>query len=115
MAPSSPRSGFTRPSRWVRPVTQRSPRRPRPREKAVRRSIPRSQRASRETCHGISSLMQDLLGLAATLRVGGAMIYPLLALAVVAAVVALEKGFVFASRTRLPASLLTVAEARGEL
>lgn len=55
-------------------------------------------------------LMQDLRGLASTLRVGGAMIYPLLALAVVAAVVALEKGFVFASRTRLPASLLAVAE-----
>jgi len=57
--------------------------------------------------------MQDLLGLAATLRVGGVMIYPLLALAFVAAVVALEKGFVFVSRTRLPASLLAVAETYG--
>jgi biopolymer transport protein ExbB len=54
--------------------------------------------------------MQDLHGLAATLRAGGVMIYPLVALAVVAVVVALEKGFVFASRTRLPASLLAVAE-----
>jgi len=57
--------------------------------------------------------MQDLHGLAATLRAGGVMIYPLLALAVVAVVVALEKGFVFASRTRLPASLLAVAETHG--
>jgi biopolymer transport protein ExbB len=38
------------------------------------------------------------------------MIYPLLALSVVAAVVVLEKGFVFATRTRLPNSLLTAAE-----
>jgi len=38
------------------------------------------------------------------------MIYPLLALSVVTAVVVLEKGFVFATRTRLPNSLLTAAE-----
>src|SRR6185369_552468 len=57
--------------------------------------------------------MQELQSFAATLRVGGAMIYPLLALAIVAAVVALEKGFVFMSRTRLPASLLAVAETYG--
>jgi hypothetical protein len=52
--------------------------------------------------------MQDLHGLAATLRAGGVMIYPLLALAIVAVVVALEKGFVFFPH-RLPASLLAVA------
>ena len=73
----------------------------------------RSPRAGRETRHASFCLMQGLLGLAATLRVGGAMIYPLIALAIVAAVVALEKGFVFASRTRLPASLLAVAETYG--
>ena len=54
--------------------------------------------------------MHELQALAATLRIGGAMIYPLLALSVVAAVVVLEKGFVFATRTRLPNSLLTAAE-----
>src|ERR1700682_544829 len=57
--------------------------------------------------------MQELQGFAATLRVGGAMMYPLLVLAIVAAVVALEKGFVFVTRTRLPASLLAVAETYG--
>src|SRR5499425_699354 len=54
--------------------------------------------------------MHELQALAATLRIGGAMIYPLLALSVVAAVVVLEKGFVCATRTRLPNSLLTAAE-----
>ena len=41
----------------------------------------------------------DLSGFVAALRVGGAMIYPLLLLAVVAVVVILEKAFVF-SRLR---------------
>jgi biopolymer transport protein ExbB len=49
----------------------------------------------------------------AVLRVGGATIYPLLLLAVVAAVVIVEKGFVFAARTRLPASVLGVVETYG--
>jgi len=57
--------------------------------------------------------MQDLQGFVAALRVGGAMIYPLLLLAVVAVVVILEKGFVFSTRTRLPASLLAVLETYG--
>src|SRR6266436_9591205 len=57
--------------------------------------------------------MQELQAFAASLRVGGAMIYPLMALAVVAAVVTLEKGFVCVTRTRLPASLLAVAETYG--
>src|SRR3984893_2289111 len=50
--------------------------------------------------------MHDLQGFIAALRVGGAMIYPLLLLAVVAVVVILEKALVFATRTRLPRALL---------
>jgi biopolymer transport protein ExbB len=49
----------------------------------------------------------------ATLRVGGAMIYPLLGLAVVAVVVILEKGFVFVARTRVPTSLLRTVDTYG--
>ena len=48
----------------------------------------------------------DLSGFVAALRVGGAMIYPLLLLAVIAVVVILEKAFVFSTRTRLPAPVL---------
>jgi biopolymer transport protein ExbB len=54
--------------------------------------------------------MQELQSFVATLRVGGAMIYPLLALAVVAVVVILEKGFVLTARTRVPQSLLRVID-----
>jgi len=50
--------------------------------------------------------MHDLQGFIAALRVGGAMIYPLLLLAVVAVIVILEKAFVFVTRTRLPGALL---------
>lgn len=57
--------------------------------------------------------MQDLQSFVATLRVGGAMIYPLLLLAVVAAVVILEKGFVFVARTRVPTSLLRTIDTYG--
>jgi biopolymer transport protein ExbB len=57
--------------------------------------------------------METLHGFVAALRVGGAMVYPLLFLAVVAAVVIVEKGFVFAVRTRLPASVLRVVEMYG--
>jgi biopolymer transport protein ExbB len=57
--------------------------------------------------------MNDLREFVAALRVGGAMIYPLLLLAVVAVVVILEKAFVFATRARLPASLLGVLERFG--
>ena len=57
--------------------------------------------------------MQELRSFVATLRLGGAMIYPLLFLAVVATVVVLEKGFVFATRTRLPASLLRMLDTYG--
>ena len=50
--------------------------------------------------------MQELHTVIGALRVGGVIIYPLLALAVVATVVILEKGFVFVARARLPASAL---------
>jgi biopolymer transport protein ExbB len=49
----------------------------------------------------------------AALAVGGAMVYPLLALAVLAFVIVLEKGFVFTARTRLPAALVDLAETFG--
>ena len=52
----------------------------------------------------------DLSGFVAALRVGGAMIYPLLLLAVIAVVVILEKAFVFSTRTRLPAPVLEILE-----
>lgn len=55
--------------------------------------------------------MNDLQGFLAALQVGGAMIYPLLALALIAAVVVLEKSFVFTARTRLPSSLVALAES----
>jgi biopolymer transport protein ExbB len=57
--------------------------------------------------------MQELQSFLATLRVGGAMVYPLFALAVVAVVVILEKGFVLAARTRVPPSLLRVIDTEG--
>jgi len=50
--------------------------------------------------------MQNVHSFVAALQVGGAMIYPLLLLAVLATVVILEKGFVFVARTRLPVSLV---------
>jgi biopolymer transport protein ExbB len=54
--------------------------------------------------------MEDLKSVIAALRLGGAAIYPLLVLAVVAAVVIVEKSFVFATRTRLPASVLAAID-----
>ena len=57
--------------------------------------------------------MQELHSFIAALRVGGVVMVPLLALAVVAAVVILEKLFVFAARTRLPAPVLGVVETYG--
>jgi biopolymer transport protein ExbB len=47
------------------------------------------------------------------LAVGGAMVYPLLALAMLALVIVLEKGFVFVRRTALPGSLVALAETYG--
>jgi biopolymer transport protein ExbB len=54
--------------------------------------------------------MENLQTVIAALRVGGATIYPLLLLALVAAVVIVEKGFVFAARTRLPRAVLAAVE-----
>src|SRR5919109_3775583 len=57
--------------------------------------------------------MQNFDELLTALQVGGAMVYPLLALAVLAIVIVLEKGFVFWKRTRLPSSLVELAETYG--
>jgi biopolymer transport protein ExbB len=57
--------------------------------------------------------MQDLQHLLAALQVGGAMIYPLVILAVLATVVILEKGFVFTKRARLPVGLMGLVETYG--
>ena len=54
--------------------------------------------------------MQSVQSFAAILRMGGATIYPLLVLAVVAAVVIVEKAFVFAARTRVPRAILTLVD-----
>jgi biopolymer transport protein ExbB len=54
--------------------------------------------------------MHELRNFVATLQVGGAMIYPLIGLALIAAVVVLEKGFVFATRARPPHPLLGAIE-----
>ena len=51
--------------------------------------------------------MQNVL---ATLQAGGAMVYPLLALAFLAAIIVLEKGFVLWARTRLPEPLRGLIE-----
>src|SRR5207244_2900784 len=66
------------------------------------RTTPRILRGREE------GVLMDLSGFVAALRVGGAMIYPLLLLAVIAVVVILEKAFVFSTRTRLPAPVLEV-------
>jgi biopolymer transport protein ExbB len=57
--------------------------------------------------------MQSWSDVLSALQIGGAMVYPLLALAVLAIVIVLEKGFVFWKRTRLPASLVDLAETYG--
>jgi len=48
-----------------------------------------------------------------SLKLGGAMVYPLLALAVLTAVIALEKAFVLLVRTHLPSRVVTLAETYG--
>jgi biopolymer transport protein ExbB len=57
--------------------------------------------------------MQNWGDVLAALQVGGVMVYPLLALAVLAIVIMLEKGFVFWKRTRLPAALVDLIETYG--
>jgi len=55
----------------------------------------------------------DLDAFISALQAGGATVYPLIALAVLAAVVVLEKGFVLTARTRLPARLVDLVETYG--
>ena len=57
--------------------------------------------------------MPDLDNFLSALQAGGATVYPLLALAVIAAVVVLEKSFVLTRRTRLPVPLVGIAETYG--
>jgi len=57
--------------------------------------------------------MPDPDALVSALRAGGATVYPMIALAVLAAAVVLEKGFVFLRRVRLPAPLLDLVETYG--
>jgi len=52
----------------------------------------------------------DLQSIAAVLQSGGATVYPLLGLAVIAAVIVLEKAFVFWRRARLPRPLVDLIE-----
>ncbi|HUI46909.1 MAG TPA: MotA/TolQ/ExbB proton channel family protein [Nitrospirota bacterium] len=54
--------------------------------------------------------MQELHIALEALRFGGAMVYPLLVLAVLAAVVVLDKAFVYWRYVRLPGSLLELVE-----
>jgi biopolymer transport protein ExbB len=55
----------------------------------------------------------DLDAFLSALQAGGATVYPLIALAVTAAVVVLEKSFVLARRTRLPTRLVGLVETYG--
>jgi biopolymer transport protein ExbB len=57
--------------------------------------------------------MLDLDAFMSALQAGGATVYPLIALAVLAAVVVLEKAFVLGLRTRLPARLVDLVETFG--
>ncbi len=57
--------------------------------------------------------MQNLNDFLAALQIGGIVVYPLLALAVLAVVIMLEKGFVLSRRTSLPTALVDLAETYG--
>jgi biopolymer transport protein ExbB len=57
--------------------------------------------------------MPALSDLLATLELGGITVYPLLGLAILAAVVVLEKAYVLARRTRLPGELAELVETYG--
>jgi biopolymer transport protein ExbB len=57
--------------------------------------------------------MPALSDLLATLELGGITVYPLLGLAMLAAVVVLEKAYVLARRTRLPAEVAELVETYG--
>jgi biopolymer transport protein ExbB len=49
----------------------------------------------------------------AALQVGGAMIYPLVLLAVLATAIVLDKAYLYVKRTRLPSSMVSVIETYG--
>src|SRR5690349_15700988 len=57
--------------------------------------------------------MHEWQSFVTALRVGGAVMYPLLALALVAVIVILDKAFVFVARTRVPATLLPAVDTSG--
>ena len=57
--------------------------------------------------------MSDPQNVFAALQVGGVMIYPLLALAVLAAIIVLEKTFLFPARTRLVPRTVELIETYG--
>ena len=57
--------------------------------------------------------MNDLANLWGALRAGGVTIVPLLGLAVVAAVVIVEKAFVYSTRSHLPPGLIRTIESAG--
>lgn len=57
--------------------------------------------------------MQDIHEALAALKFGGAMVYPLLALAVLALLITLDKLFVYWRYVRLPTALLDLAETYG--
>jgi biopolymer transport protein ExbB len=58
-------------------------------------------------------MTSDLLETLAALRIGGAVIYPLLALAVLAAVIVLDKCWVYVRWTRLPPRITDMVEEFG--
>ena len=57
--------------------------------------------------------MSDFASTLAALRVGGAMIYPLVGLAVLATAIVLDKAYLYARRTRLPRSVVDTIETFG--
>lgn len=57
--------------------------------------------------------MTNLASVLAALQVGGAMIYPLVALAVLAAIIVLDKAYLYARRTRLPGQIVDMVETFG--
>ena len=58
----------------------------------------------------MTDTLKDVL---ATLLIGGVMIYPLFALAVVASAIILDKAILYGGRTRLPAALIDIVETYG--
>jgi biopolymer transport protein ExbB len=57
--------------------------------------------------------MSNLSSALAALKVGGAMIYPLVVLAILATAIVLDKTYLYAKRTRLPSSVVGVIETFG--